>query len=631
MIFRGSIAQWGFAKAQSKLAQKGMELSVSKIEFEGIFGIRLEKVDLKRSSPPRPVPQFFHSDSLSFSLNLWRTLFKGVSIQNLHLLGTQVYYYDSAGVKNIEFKREKKSDESQEKDGGSILSTVKDLIAKMPSDLLLQRFSVTFQDSNKFYRSSIPHLTYNNQELDGTVHLVNNGLSSHWKVAGNLDKKTLEGKLKVNAINSQNIISAFGGTFAMKSGEFEITDLSELGSGFSLESDGVILGMMVNHKRIADTSVYFQNISCKTKVLWKDEEIELDSNSEFKLNKLTMFAGGIYNYSASPKYKILFKIPETSANNFFGSLPRGLFPNTAGIKANGSLNYRFEVALDDKKLSETVFKSDMNVSKDFKVTQWGLAHPSKINGSFVYRHYKQDRLVREMVIGESNPFFASYDQISPEMVKAILRSEDPQFFYHRGFYTEAFRMSLIQNYRAKRFARGGSTISMQLVKNAYLNQQKTLARKVEEIIIVWLLERERAVSKNRMMEVYLNLIEWGPNVYGIGEASYFYFGKAPYELNIGEAAYLASLVPAPSHARYSIDSSGRVKPRWGRFNGLRNRLMRLDSAGLDSTMFMPVIRMEAVRRLGIIKSEPEEQLPDEDNQDDIFKTPLIMRDPQNPQ
>ena len=606
MIFRGTIAQWGFQKAQNKLSQKGMALSVSKIEFEGFFGIRLEQVNLKRSTPPRPVPHFFHSDSLSFSLNLWRSIFKGISIQNLHLLGTNIYYYDSAGVKNVEFKREKKNDEPQEKDGGSIISTIKDLIAKMPSDLLLERFNVVVQDSNKFYRTNIPQLTYNNKEINGLVHLINNGTTSHWKVSGRLDKKTLEGKLKVNAINTQNVISVFGGTFAMKSGEFEITDLSENGSGFSLESDGVILGMMVNHRRIADTSVYFQNLSCKTKINWKDEQIELDSNSEFKLNKLTMFAGGLYNYSNSPKYKILFKIPETAANNFFGSLPRGLFPNTAGIKATGTLNYRFEVALDDSKLSSTVFESDMKVSKDFKVTQWGLAHPSKLNGSFVYRHYKQDRLVREMIIGESNPFFTPYDQISPDMVKAILRSEDPQFFYHRGFYTEAFRMSLIQNYRAKRFARGGSTISMQLVKNAYLNQQKTLARKVEEIIIVWLLERERAVSKNRMMEVYLNLIEWGPSVYGIGEASYFYFGKAPYELNIGESAYLASLVPAPSHARYSIDSTGRVKARWGRFNGLRNRLMRLDSAGLDSSMFMPVIRMEAVRRLGIIKKEPIE-------------------------
>jgi hypothetical protein len=331
-----------------------------------------------------------------------------------------------------------------------------------------------------------------------------------------------------------------------------------------------------------------------------------------------MKAGGLYNYSAAPKYKIVFKIPETSASNFFNSLPRGLFPNTAGIKANGTLNYRFEVALDANKLNEAIFNSDMKLSKDFKVTQWGLANPAKINGSFVYRHFKNDRLSREMLIGESNPFYTPFEQISPDMVKAILRSEDPQFFYHRGFYTEAFRMSLIQNYRAKRFARGGSTISMQLVKNAYLNQQKTLARKVEEIIIVWLMERERAVSKNRMMEVYLNLIEWGPNVYGIGEASYFYFGKAPFEINIGEATYLASLVPAPSHARYSVDSTGHVKPRWGRFNGLRNRLMSLDSAGLDSSMFVPVIRMEAVRKLGIIKKEIDEFQPIIDSSSEIL-------------
>lgn len=78
---------------------------------------------------------------------------------------------------------------------------------------------------------------------------------------------------------------------------------------------------------------------------------------------------------------------------------------------------------------------------------------------------------------------------------------------------------------------------MQLVKNVFLNRNKTVVRKVEEIILVWLMESSRQVSKKRLYEVYLNVIEWGNNVYGITEAARYYFGKKPADLNLGESIF----------------------------------------------------------------------------------------------
>ena len=90
---------------------------------------------------------------------------------------------------------------------------------------------------------------------------------------------------------------------------------------------------------------------------------------------------------------------------------------------------------------------------------------------------------------------------------------------------------------------------MQLVKNVFLNRHKNIARKLEEALIVWLIESQHLTSKERMYEVYLNIIEWGPLVYGAAEASRFYFEKEPSELTVSEAIFLASIIPRPKHFR----------------------------------------------------------------------------------
>ena len=124
---------------------------------------------------------------------------------------------------------------------------------------------------------------------------------------------------------------------------------------------------------------------------------------------------------------------------------------------------------------------------------------------------------------------------------------------------KAFVKSAIQNIKERRFARGGSTISMQLVKNVFLTRKKTVARKAEETLIVWIIENTRLATKERMFEVYLNIIEWGPKIYGVTDAARFYFDKDPSELNLSESLYLASIVPKPKFYRYSFDSYGNLR------------------------------------------------------------------------
>jgi hypothetical protein len=180
-----------------------------------------------------------------------------------------------------------------------------------------------------------------------------------------------------------------------------------------------------------------------------------------------------------------------------------------------------------------------------------------------------------------------------------MTAEDPSFYRNRGFVEESIRKSLATDFKEKKFKRGGSTISMQLVKNTFLSREKTLSRKIEEIMIVWLIENNDVMTKDRMLEVYFNIIEWGPDIYGIGEASRYYFNKTPGELTVGESIYLASIVPHPKTGLYSFLPDGTLRPGLiGYFNLIGNLMAGHGQAQRDSSDygFYSVRLREGLRR-----------------------------------
>jgi monofunctional biosynthetic peptidoglycan transglycosylase len=140
-----------------------------------------------------------------------------------------------------------------------------------------------------------------------------------------------------------------------------------------------------------------------------------------------------------------------------------------------------------------------------------------------------------------------YSAISDHLKKAILLSEDAGFFSHSGIDMNELKEAFKKDWETGSFKRGGSTITMQLARNLYLNPSKNPLRKVKEIIIAWQLEQ--ALPKKRIFEIYLNVVEWGPNVYGAEAASRFYFDKSAAELDPLEAATLAALLPSPRNSR----------------------------------------------------------------------------------
>jgi membrane peptidoglycan carboxypeptidase len=224
-------------------------------------------------------------------------------------------------------------------------------------------------------------------------------------------------------------------------------------------------------------------------------------------------------------------------------------------------------------LDSLKFNSGLQATK-FRVTRFGRENLNKLNEPFPYTAYNdKGDSVKTFLVGAPNPEFTPYNQVSDYLKAAIMTAEDPRFMTHRGFMEKAFVKSAIQNLKERRFARGGSTISMQLVKNVFLTRKKTIVRKVEEALIVWIIENTRLASKERMLEVYLNIIEWGPKIYGVHEAAEFYFDKQPANLSLSESLYLASIIPRPKYYRNNFNQYGEMRSSARYFHRLIAQLM----------------------------------------------------------
>lgn len=145
-----------------------------------------------------------------------------------------------------------------------------------------------------------------------------------------------------------------------------------------------------------------------------------------------------------------------------------------------------------------------------------------------------------------------------DLLYAIVLSEDAQFFSHNGIDYDALIAALAENIKSQEWRFGASTISQQTAKNLYLTNNKTVTRKLQELLITYRLED--ALSKNEILELYLNLIEFGPELFGIGNACTYYFNKSPADINAAEGAYLALLMPSPRKYHYTLFQNGNWSP-----------------------------------------------------------------------
>lgn len=166
---------------------------------------------------------------------------------------------------------------------------------------------------------------------------------------------------------------------------------------------------------------------------------------------------------------------------------------------------------------------------------------------------------RPLVLGPKNRNWTPSGRIPPEMKWAVILAEDGNFYKHEGIDVKAIKQAIKHDLEKKSLAKGASTITQQVAKNIYLSREKTITRKLKEVYLAWRMEQE--LTKGRILELYLNVVELGPMVYGIGHGSRYYFGKSPADLTPRECAFLAAMLPGPRVAYNPYRNLGKVLRR----------------------------------------------------------------------
>lgn len=585
---RESLLKQAIAKAQANLKEEqGLLLEIEKARFSGLKTVLLSHVSIV---PPQK-DTLLKAEKFEVSVKLWPLIRGEVQVSDLGVEKVLLQLVKKDSTSNYDFLFARRGEELRGSEGEANLAAlahrfINSVLYKIPDNMQMQHFECTYNDDSISQRIVVPTAIIDDGDLKSTI-LLNDGEAT-WHVTGKLDpsnnqlsfKLFAEGKpLELPLLKKKYGLSLRFDTLEAALGKLEWEGNTRL----QVIGQGGFKNLVLRHWRIGDEAITIEDASIDAVISVGKNHVTLERKSQIALRKIKANPYAKVVFSDDKQIELGLNMPEQSAQDFFDALPHGLFDNLEGLRVAGKLKYDFGFYIDLASPDSVMLHSSLD-KKEFKINSWGKTNLSKINAPFVYTPYENGKPMRDIIVGPENPNFTPLDAISPHLRNAILTAEDPSFFSHRGFVTEAITSSISTNIKAKSFKRGGSTISMQLVKNVFLGREKTLARKVEEMLMVWIIENNRVSSKQRMYEVYLNIIEWGRNVYGIGEASRFYFGKSPAELNLGESIYLASIVPKPKTGLYPFQYTGELKPYMGAYYRLIGGLMaRRGLAPYDSS------------------------------------------------
>ncbi|MGB0589078.1 MAG: transglycosylase domain-containing protein [Myxococcota bacterium] len=245
-----------------------------------------------------------------------------------------------------------------------------------------------------------------------------------------------------------------------------------------------------------------------------------------------------------PSVTAHFDLPKQDCGQLARAVPKALLPRLKGLKLSGHLEAAATFSVDLNDPSTVKLDVDGKMKECRVVTLGGNIDLETLRGNFIHHPVEPKRGRRDdIAVGRGTQQWISENQLPTYLKSAAVMTEDRAFQSHKGVRWDLIGKAIKLNLEQARFAYGGSTITQQLVKNLFLSREKTLSRKLEELIISW--ELERRYNKNEILELYVNVIEYGPDIYGVRKAAHYYFGKPPWHLSPAESAFIMGLKPYP--------------------------------------------------------------------------------------
>ncbi|HTI59928.1 transglycosylase domain-containing protein [Mucilaginibacter sp.] len=630
---REAILRKEIASAQAKAKKDyNLDVKIGSARFTGLATVSFSDITIV----PDQRDSLLSIKRFDVSVRLMPLIFGKVKLSDVVLDDGHLNLTSIKGVKNFDFLFRKKRDTTvKTKIDLSVVANnlMNQVLYKIPDNLDLKDFLITFKDDSAAVKMLAQTAQIKNGKLSSTIKVDD---TATWHFAGKMHPSDKDIDISLYADGKKVELPVIEKRFHLKVNFDTVTTRLQKVEN----TDGItkiygywaVRNLVVNHKALSSSDIVVPDGSIDANLFIGKNYISLDSTSLIHLKKITIKPYLKYQLNPVKIFTAKINTDWLNAQDVFDASPGGLFESLEGIEVVGKLKYHLHLFLDTSNPDQVQFESALD-KQGFHITKYGKTDLSKLNRVFTYVPYEKGKPMPARVIGLQNPDFTPLSQISPNVRYACMTSEDPSFYTNKGFVIESIRRSIATDFKKKKFTRGGSTISMQLIKNTFLSREKTLARKIEEILIVWLIENDNIMSKDRMLEVYFNVAEWGRNVYGIGEASRYYFGKSPSELTLGEGIYLASILPHPKTGLYSFLPDGSLRPSLQGYYNLIGKLMASHGwTAADSTGYgyADVRLKESLRQeIAPVPTAVADSLMQQSNDDD--DTPIALGLQEQPQ
>lgn len=355
----------------------------------------------------------------------------------------------------------------------------------------------------------------------------------------------------------------------------------------SVKVDGklAVRGLVLKRKELSPQAVgpWGFDIALKAQARLDGRDIEVTSSEAHVGELRAELTGRVEDMPGRRHVEGRLRVPLSGCQSVLEAAPRGLLPLVRDMRLSGSFGIDLQVRYDAMAPKDT--RVVLGVQNECNVQ----SVPPELSAQRFSRPFLREVKAPDgsSMTVESGPGSASWvpiDDMSRHLETAVLICEDSRFHAHAGFDFLALENALKDDLKQGRFARGASTVSMQLAKNLYLGMEKTLGRKLQEALLTVLLEQQ--LDKRRILELYLNVVELGPGLYGVGDAAQYYFATPARALSLGQALYLASILPSPTYSRFGPD--GKLKPQWlsylHRLMHIAHKIKRIDDSELQAAL-----------------------------------------------
>ncbi len=363
-------------------------------------------------------------------------------------------------------------------------------------------------------------------------------------------------------------------------------DVGTLAGGFH------VADLTVNHAMVADKPIQIESLSGDVAATYDRSTRTLTlTKGEFGTRGLPFALTG--DVTVGPRLRPSrltgrFVVPTVPCQQVLDALPPQVTADLAGFALSGMFATDLHLAIDWANLQAT----DLGGSVAINGCRARRVSPdmTKLKDGFEHWVEVEEGEWLSFWIGPDNPDFVPIEQVAPYLLLSLQTTEDSAFYKHHGFIPREFRTALVKNLEAGKFKFGASSITMQTVKNVLLYRQKTLVRKFEELFLTWAIEN--FLEKDRIFEIYVNAIEYGPGLYGIGPAAREYFGKPASEITPKEAAFFSSILPSPKE-RYKQYCKGELRrqteDKIGRILAKMLERQRLTQEEYDAAVAAPLV------------------------------------------